>query len=119
MQQLSVRLESVFELVRESRASLGRGRVIDIGSDHGFLSVRCLEEGVSDHAVCTDIHEAPAQKSRSSLIMAGFKDKCTVKVTDGMDGIELQPIIHYRCQAKAKKYGTCHTANPQIDYTTY
>ena len=91
MQQLSVRLESVFELVRESRASLGRGRVIDIGSDHGFLSVRCLEEGVSDHAVCTDIHEAPAQKSRSSLIMAGFKDKCTVKVTDGMDGIELQP----------------------------
>ena len=91
MQQLSVRLESVFELVRESRASLGRGRVIDIGSDHGFLSVRCLEEGVSDHSVCTDIHEAPAQKSRSSLIMAGFKDKCTVKVTDGMDGIDLQP----------------------------
>ena len=91
MQQLSVRLESVFELVRESRTSLGRGRVIDIGSDHGFLSVRCLEEGVSDHAVCTDIHEAPAQKSRSSLIMAGFKDKCTVIVTDGMDGIELQP----------------------------
>ena len=91
MQQLSVRLESVFELVRESRASLGQGRVIDIGSDHGFLSVRCLEEGVSDHAVCTDIHEAPAQKSRSSLIMAGFKDKCTVKVTDGMDGIDLQP----------------------------
>ncbi len=91
MQQLSVRLESVFELVRESRTSLGRGRVIDIGSDHGFLSVRCLEEGVSDHAVCTDIHEAPAQKSRSSLIMAGFKDKCTVKVTDGMDGIDLQP----------------------------
>ena len=42
MQQLSVRLESVFELVRESRAFLGRGRVIDIGSDHGFLSVRCL-----------------------------------------------------------------------------
>ncbi len=91
MQQLSVRLESVFEFVRESRTALGRGRVIDIGSDHGFLSVRCLEEGVSDHAVCTDIHEAPAQKSRSSLIMAGFKDKCTVKVTDGMDGIELQP----------------------------
>ena len=91
MQQLSVRLESVFELVRESRASLGRGRVIDIGSDHGFLSVRCLEEGVSDHAVCTDIHEGPAQKSKSSLITAGFKDKCTVMVTDGMNGIALQP----------------------------
>lgn len=91
MQQLSVRLESVFELVREARATLGSGRVIDIGSDHGFLSVRCLEEGVSDHAVCTDIHEAPAQKSRSSLIMAGFKDKSTVVVTDGMDGIDLLP----------------------------
>ncbi len=91
MQQLSVRLESVFALVRESRATLDRGRVIDIGSDHGFLSVRCLEEGISDHAVCTDIHEAPAQKSRSSLIMAGYKDKCTVKVTDGIDGIDLLP----------------------------
>ncbi|MBR5358693.1 MAG: SAM-dependent methyltransferase [Clostridiales bacterium] len=91
MQQLSVRLESVFELVRESRSVLEQGRVIDIGSDHGFLSVRCLEEGVSDFAVCTDIHEAPAQKSKGSLIMAGFKDKFTVMVTDGMNGIDLQP----------------------------
>ena len=90
MQQLSVRLETVFESVRESRSCLEHGRVIDIGSDHGFLSVRCLEEGVSDHAVCTDIHEGPAQKSKSSLIMAGFKDKCTVKVTDGLDGIDLE-----------------------------
>lgn len=91
MQQLSDRLETVFELVRESRSGLEHGRVIDIGSDHGFLSVRCLEEGVSDYAVCTDIHEAPAQKSKSSLIMAGFKDRFTVIVTDGMRGISLQP----------------------------
>ncbi len=90
MQQLSVRLETVFELVRDARAALSGGRVIDIGSDHGFLSVRCLEEGVSDYAVCTDIHEGPAQKSMGSLIMAGFKDRCTVKVTDGLDGIALE-----------------------------
>lgn len=90
MQQLSVRLETVFEAVRDSRACLERGRVIDIGSDHGFLSVRCLEEGVSDYSVCTDIHKGPAMKSQESLDQAGFGDKCLVKVTDGLDGIDLQ-----------------------------
>lgn len=89
MQQLSVRLETVFESVRDSRAGLDRGRVIDIGSDHGFLSVRCLEEGVSDYAVCTDIHKGPAMKSLDSLEQAGFKDRCRVEVTDGLDGIRL------------------------------
>ena len=91
MQQLSVRLETVFEAVRDSRAWLERGRVIDIGSDHGFLSVRCLEEGVSDYAVCTDIHKGPAMKSLDSLEQAGFKDRCRVEVTDGLDGISLDP----------------------------
>ena len=90
MQQLSTRLETVFETVCDSRSKLGRGRVVDIGSDHGYLSVRCLEEGVSDHAVCTDIHKEPASRTRNLLVQSGFGDKCTVSVTDGLDGISLE-----------------------------
>ena len=43
MQELTVRLEMVFEQVKKARKDAVSGRVIDVGSDHGYLAVRCLE----------------------------------------------------------------------------
>ena len=90
MQILPVRLEMVLEQVRSAVQSDRNSRVIDVGSDHGYLAVRCLEEGISDTAVCTDIHEAPAQRSRDALDEAGFSDVSEVYTTDGLKGVPLK-----------------------------
>lgn len=90
MQSLTVRLEMVFDQVRKARNGLRTGRIIDVGSDHGYLAVRCLEEGIVDSAVCTEIHKAPAKRSEDALINAGYGDLSEVYVTDGLTGVPLK-----------------------------
>ena len=90
MQILTVRLEMVFEQVRNSCLEPGSGRVIDVGSDHGFIAVRSLEEGVAGSVVCTEIHKGPAKKSEEALISAGFGDRSEVFITDGLKGVPLK-----------------------------
>ena len=90
MQVLPVRLEMVLEQVRASVQTEGNTRVIDVGSDHGYLAVRCLEEGIADSVVCTDIHEAPAKRSMNALEEAGFEELSEVYTTDGLKGVPLR-----------------------------
>ena len=89
MQELTVRLEMVFEQVKKARKDAVSGRVIDVGSDHGYLAVRCLEEGLAGSAVCTEIHKGPAQRSQDALVEAGFGDISGVYITDGLKGVPL------------------------------
>ena len=90
MQNLTVRLEMVFEQVRCAAKGKDSGRIIDVGSDHGYLAVRCLEEGLVERAVCTEIHKAPAKRSEIALKEAGFADVSEVFVTDGLTGVPLK-----------------------------
>ncbi len=90
MQELTVRLGMVFEQVIKAREENGPGRLIDVGSDHGYLAVRCLEDGIVDSALCTEIHEAPAVRSRQALVQAGFGEVSGVYLTDGLNGVPLR-----------------------------
>ena len=89
MQNLTVRLEMVFDQVKKAAGSNCSIRIIDVGSDHGYLAVRCLDEGVAASAVCTEIHEAPAKRSAKALEEAGYTDVSDVIVTDGLKGVPL------------------------------
>lgn len=90
MQELPIRLEMVFEQVKSAAPGKEYTRIIDVGSDHGYLAVRSLEDGIANVAVCTEIHKAPAQRSQDALIEAGFADCSEVYVTDGLKGVPLR-----------------------------
>ena len=53
MQELTERLTMVLGQVRYARQDSAGGRIIDVGSDHGYLAIRCLEEGLADEDVCS------------------------------------------------------------------
>ncbi|MBR3247549.1 MAG: SAM-dependent methyltransferase [Clostridiales bacterium] len=89
MQNLTVRLEMVLEQVRAACKDPVPGRVIDVGSDHGYIAVRCLEEEIASSVICTEIHRGPAQRSEDALVEAGFEDRSEVYVTDGLKGVPL------------------------------
>ena len=90
MIRLSSRLSAVFDQVSAARKELGPGRVIDVGSDHGLLAVACLENGIANRVICTEIHEEPSKHSAEALREAGFEERSQVFVTDGLNGIMLE-----------------------------
>ena len=84
---LSERLNAVLETARDN--TIGHDRIIDVGSDHGHLAARAVMDGLFASAICTDIHQAPADKSASLMKDMCISDKVSVYCTDGLDGVEL------------------------------
>ncbi len=87
---LSPRLKAVHDMAVEGEDALTTRRIIDVGSDHGHLSLYSLINDGFESAVLTDIHKAPAQRSEDTLRMYGYADRTEVYCTDGLDGVTLK-----------------------------
>ncbi|MBR0139433.1 MAG: SAM-dependent methyltransferase, partial [Firmicutes bacterium] len=59
-------------------ASLVRGRsAADIGTDHGFVPVFLLREGLADRVILTDINRGPLEKARKNIEDLGLSKELT------------------------------------------
>ncbi len=59
-------------------ASLARGRsAADIGTDHGFVPVFLLREGLADRVILTDINRGPLEKARKNIEDLGLSEELT------------------------------------------
>ena len=88
---MSARLDTVWDHIRRAREKMNPGRVIDVGSDHGLTAIASLSCNAATSVVCTDINEGPAAICKDNLREAGCSDRAEVFVTDGLDGIKLEP----------------------------
>jgi len=61
----------------------------DVGTDHAYLPLYALANGLCTFAVATDIHRKPAELAAANLARAGFGDaEAAVLWTDGLCGAE-------------------------------
>lgn len=88
IEPLSVRLQTVYDTIDPNRAS--KGRVIDVGSDHGLLALNCLKRELTPFCICTDIHSAPAARTAECLSSYNLDGRFEVFCTDGLDGVDLK-----------------------------
>ena len=61
-----------------------RGAVFaDIGTDHAYLPIYLLKEGIISRAVLSDINEGPLASARENATAAGLINKVELVLTDG------------------------------------
>ena len=58
-------------------------RVADIGTDHGYLAVHLLREGVCPFVTAADLREQPLQKARENAARFGVADRMQFLLSDG------------------------------------
>lgn len=79
---LDARLGAALEFLRG-------GTMADVGTDHAYLPLFALSNGLSAFAVATDIHKGPAEIAASHLAAGGIgEDRAVVLLTDGLHGAE-------------------------------
>ena len=76
---LSKRLEMVASLVPAGSS------VFDCGCDHGFVSVRLIQNGTAKHATAADISEGPLSAARRNVEAYGLCDKIDLLLSDGIE----------------------------------
>lgn len=81
--QLSKRLESVSSLVTPGF------RVADIGTDHGYIPLWLIRQGVIPGAIAMDIHKWPLQRAKENIQAYELEEKIETRLSDGLG--ELRP----------------------------
>lgn len=64
------------------------GRVIDVGTDHAYLPIYLVREGIVQQALACDINRGPIESARSNIATAGLSDQIDTLQTDGLHGAE-------------------------------
>ncbi|MCM1306999.1 MAG: class I SAM-dependent methyltransferase [Butyrivibrio sp.] len=80
--KLSKRLSAVADMITK-----GSG-VADIGTDHGYIPIYLVQNGLCRYAVATDINEGPLERARGNIRRFGVEDMVSTRLCDGLLGLE-------------------------------
>ena len=81
MQALSKRLSAVASLV-------GKGaRLVDVGTDHGYIPVHLVKSGIAVSAIAVDINEKPLSSCKALVLQEALCDLIDVRLSDGLASV--------------------------------
>ena len=75
---LSERLQKIADSV------LPGERVIDVGTDHGYIPIWLVQERICEHVYASDIREKPLKQAMQNAEKAGLSDHMTFFLCDGL-----------------------------------
>ncbi|MDR0930548.1 MAG: class I SAM-dependent methyltransferase [Clostridiales bacterium] len=84
--KLTPRMRVIAELV-EKHACEGM-TLIDVGCDHGYIPIYCVQSGFVEHAIAVDIRPGPMMRARENVARFKLEDKIELLLSDGLDKIE-------------------------------
>ncbi len=64
------------------------GVTADVGTDHGYIPIWLLQQGICTAAIASDINRGPLDRARENARLYGVEDKLKLYLCDGLDGIE-------------------------------
>ena len=64
------------------------GSIADIGTDHAYLPIYLVSNGISKAALACDVRKGPLDRANENIKAAGLENKILTKLTDGLSGVE-------------------------------
>ena len=97
MQNLSKRLKAVASLVEKGSS------VADVGTDHGYIPVYLIENGIVSSAIAMDINEKPLASCQALVKSKGLENKIQTRLSNGLENLkrgECDTVIIAHCDFK-------------------
>lgn len=79
---LSKRLATCAGLIKHG------AKVADIGTDHGYLPIWLIKNGVCSHVYAADLREQPLQKAVKNAAQFSVSEQITFCLSDGLDKLD-------------------------------
>ena len=84
--ELSPRLYAIAQQVPQG------ARLVDVGTDHGYLPVWLLMNNVIERAIAADLREKPLGRSRETAQQYGQSEKISFRLCDGLKDIDANEV---------------------------
>ena len=79
MTELSKRLQTIASFVQPG------SRIADVGTDHGFLPIYLLEQGIASYGIAMDIRKGPLSRAKEHIAEAGLEAKIETRLGNGLE----------------------------------
>ena len=63
-------------------------RVADVGTDHGYLPIWLLQNGICSHVIAADLRQKPLQTAKHNAALYGTAEKTEFILSDGLHNIQ-------------------------------
>lgn len=80
--KLDERLMTVASMVRKN------GAVADIGTDHAYLPVYLIKNGICTGAYACDVKEKPLENAKKTILKENLDDRITTVLSNGLEELE-------------------------------
>ena len=60
----------------------------DIGTDHAYVPVYCVQNGLCKRGIACDINEGPLLSARENILSAGLESKIETRLSDGLEKLK-------------------------------
>ena len=82
--QLSERLNTVASLIPKCKT------LADVGTDHGYLPIYCLQKHICERVIAMDINKMPLEKSRQNIEKYGMSAYAETRLSDGFEKLKCE-----------------------------
>ena len=76
---LGARLQKCADFVREGK------KLADIGTDHGYLPIYLVQEGIAPSAIAMDLRKGPLDKAKKHICDNCLEDRIQTRLSDGLE----------------------------------
>lgn len=84
--ELSKRLGAVADMVTPGM------RLADVGTDHGYLPIYLVKEGIIPSAIAMDINKGPLCKAKEHIEEMGLSEKIETRLSDGLSAVTSEEV---------------------------
>lgn len=66
--------------------------LIDVGTDHGYIPIYVVKEGICNFAIASDINKGPKEKAENNVRFEGLSEKVKCRLGGGLSTISLGEV---------------------------
>ena len=79
---LSKRLQALTDMVTPGL------RIVDVGCDHGFLSIYLVSQGICPGVFAMDVNQGPLERARQHVAEYGLEEYIDIRLSDGLEALQ-------------------------------
>lgn len=87
---LSLRMQEILDVLQQEVSVHGTiACVADVGCDHAFVSMACVECKLADHVIAMDMRKGPLSIADHNITEYGFEKSVETRLSNGFERLEI------------------------------